>query len=431
MKPEKSTSILSLQLSNLSQLYLRYKTPILYSGGSVAKAFAQMIVGFVIAKFITPGDFGLWNTINLVLTYSLFLQAGLINGLNRELPYLFGKGETREALLMAGTVQTFTIFSSLAIVVLGALVLLLVPFGNPKIVYGIIAIIVMIIFNYYQNYLFSTFRSKDSFLNLSKIQFIHAFVNVITLVLVIWFSYAGMVIKAVLVSFIYVALLHMYRPIKVGLLWNREAFIRLIKVGLPIFSLAYVESIAATADRLWLIRYSNFSNIGIYSFAFYALTAFAIFPSSIASYIYPKMTYNYGKTNDRLILWQSVKKITLILFGVLTPVAIVGYFLCPILIGKFFPAYQASAPVMQILLIAGVFSGSVIGVNALWSIKEWKYMIIYQLFFTLLLCLMPYLGMQVFSNRLEGISYGVLSAHFINLFSGISLTYLATHKVQE
>jgi len=412
----------------LFQLYKQYKAPILFSAGSVAKAVAQMLVGFVIAKFVSPGDFGLWNTINLAMVYSLFLQAGLINGLNRELPYLSGKGHEDEALQMAGTVQTFTLGASLLVIVVGLVSLVFLPLSDVKMISGGAAVLLVIVFNYYQNYLFSTFRSRDSFLLLSKIQFIHALVNVVTLVLVFYFSYYGMVIKAVVVSFIYCLLLHYFRPLKVKLLWNKEAFYKLLKVGLPIFSLAYLEAVAATADKLWIIRYSNVTDVGLYAFGFYALSSFAIFPSSIASYIYPKMTYNYGKTHDKLILWRYAKKITLILLVVLTPIAILGYFVCPYLIQEFFPNYIASITVMRILLFAGVFSGAVIGVNALWSLKAWKYMIAYQVLFSAMLAVFPFVGIRLFENKLEGVSFGILAAHVVNLISGVVMTYMATHE---
>lgn len=386
-----------------------------------------MIVGFVVAKFVMPKDFGLWSTINLALTYSLFVQSGLINGLNRELPYLFGKGEDEAALKMAGTTQTFTLITSVLVLMVGLILMLIVPMENSKMTFGVLAILILIILNYYQNYLFSTFRSKDSFLQLSKIQFAHAFVNILTLVLVIYYSYYGLIAKAVVVSAVYVFLLHVFRPVKVGLIWDKEMFIKLIKVGLPIFSLAFVESIASTADRLWIIKYATITDVGYYSFGYYALSSFTIFPTSIASYIYPKMTYNYGKTEDKLIMWKYVKKVTVVLFLILTPIAIVGYFVCPYLIEQFFPNYAASISIMQIFLFAGVFSGAVIGVNALWSMKMWRYMAIYQLFLSASLVVFPFIGIQLFSNKLEGVSYGVLMAYAVNFFSGITLTYLATH----
>ncbi|MGE0635309.1 MAG: oligosaccharide flippase family protein [Bacteroidia bacterium] len=414
-------------MKKIVHFYSKFKAPVLYSGGSIVKSLAQMITGFVIAKFVTPQDFGLWNTLNLALTYSLFLQAGLINGLNRELPFLFGKGEEEEAIIMSGTVQTATLISSLIILFSGVGYLFFTTIQDPKMNYGIAGVTILIALSYYQNYLFSTFRSKDSFLALSKLQLIHAIVNLSTLILVVYYAYYGLIVKAIAVSVIYVSLMHLLRPIKVKFLWSKEAVIKLIKIGFPIFILAYIEALAATTDKMLLLKYSDLEHLGFYSFGFYAFSSFSLFPSSVASYIYPKMTYDYGKTNDKLIIWNYAKKITLVLLVILTPIAIIGYFICPILVHKFFQPYILSIPVMQVLLFAGVFSGSVIAVNALWSLKIWKYMIAYQLLFSMFLIIFPFVGLQLFENKLVGISSGILAAHFINLFSGITFIYLATH----
>ena len=420
-----------MTFSKIFSLIKEYKTPILYSGGSVAKAFAQMVVGFIVAKFVSPEDFGLWNTISLALTYSLFLQAGLINGLNRELPFLFGKGEEKEAMLMAGTVQLFTLIISVLVLVVGLGYIVLNQNPDPRFTYGILGVVLLIVLNYYQNYLFSTFRSKDSFLNLSKLQFIHAGVNLLTLVLVFYYAYYGWVLKSVLVSFIYVFFMHIKRPIKVKLLWDTKSFLKLLSVGLPIFGLAYIESIAATTDKLLLVKYTDMKQVGIYSFSFYIFSSFSILPSSIASYIYPKMTYNYSKTGDKLIIWNYVRKITLILLVTLLPIAIIGYFLCPYMVDLFFPKYHESITSMQYFLFAGVLSGAVIGVNALWSLKDWKRMIIYQLSFGFLLVVCPLIGFFNSEDKLNGLTIGVLIAHFINLISGITITYFATHDTNS
>lgn len=412
----------------IQQLYNQYKTPILYSGGSIAKAFSTLIVGFVIAKYISPTDLGIWATINLVVTYSLFLQAGLINGLNLELPYAYGKGNDDQAEILAGTVQTFTFFSSVLIFIIGLSYFIFFPQQDEKIKYGILAITFIIILSYYQNYLLSTLRSKNSFRKLSFIQIVDACVNIGTLIIVAYYSYYGLIIKAVLVILIYVILLHVSRPIKVGLIWNKPAFVKLLKVGLPIFGLAYIQSIASTADKILLLKYSSLTDVGLYSFGFYALSVFTLFSTSIASYIYPRMTYSYGQNNDKLILWSYARKITIILFLLQIPLATIGYFIIPIIITAYFPDYILSTVTMQILLFAGVFKGSVVGVNALWSMKSWKYMTIYQILFSFLLVILPYLGIQFASDKLVGVSVGILVACALNLISGISLTFIATHK---
>lgn len=411
----------------IKSLFIQYKVPVIYSGTSIFKALAQILVGFVIAKYVLPEDFGIWSTINLAVTYALFLQAGLINGLNLELPFAYGKNQEATANDLAGTVQFFTVISSVIVLIIGLSYQLFWADSNSKIRYGALAITVVIIFTFYQNYLISTFRSASSFLKLSTIQITEALTNILTLLFVIYFSYYGLLIKAVLVIVTYVTLLHIKRPIKIGLNWNTKTFLNLLKVGLPIFALGYSESVSATFDRIWLLKFSDLSDVGLYSFSLYGLTLFTLFSTSIASYIYPRMTYNYGLKKDKLILWKYVKKVTIILFSLLIIIAAVGSYLIPLIVPKFFPQYLQSIEPMQILFFAGAFKGSVVGVNVLWSIKSWRHMIIYQLGYSILLISLPYIFIQVLQNKIIAVAIGVLIANFINLFSGFYLSYFATH----
>lgn len=404
-----------------------HKTPVLYTSSSVVKALVSLVVGFIIAKYVSPEDLGLWTTISLALTYSVFLQAGIINGLNLELPYAYGKGEIEKAEKMAGVAQTYTLVISIFVFVFGIFCFFFLHFQSDKMKWGILSITIIICFSFYQNYLLSTFRSNNSFLKLSYIQIVDAVVNLITIVLIVHYFYYGMLIKAVAVICIYVFLLHLNRPIKVKLYWNKDVLLKLSKVGLPIFGLAYMESIASTFDKIWLINFSDLTQVGLYSFGLYALTAITLFSNSVASYIYPRMTYNYGKSNDRLVLWSYVKKITIILFLCQIPIAIIGYILMPYLIQTYFPKYILSISTMQILLIAGILKGMVIGVNVLWSIKKWKYMIIYQVSYSVLLISFTFLFFRIYENRIEGIAYGVLYANLFNFFNGLFLSYRATH----
>lgn len=415
-------------IQKTKQIFTQYKTPILYSGGSIVKAFAQLVVVFIIAKYISPNDLGIWASINLIVTYSMFLQAGLINGLNLELPHAYGRGDEVEAKDMAANVQTFTLISAVIVFVIGTSFFLFYPFSDDKFKYGLIGITLFIMLNYYQNYLMTTFRSKNSFIKLSYIQVTDAFVNLATLILVVYFLYFGMIIKAVLVIFIYVLLLHYFRPIKIGFSLNKSTLVKLLKVGLPIFGLYYFESICATADKLWLLKYSGLTDVGLYSFGFYSFTTFSLISTSIASYIYPRMSYNYGKNNDKIALWNYVRKVTLILFVIQIPLAIIGYYLIPFVITPLFPNYILSIPTMKILLFAGVIKGCAIGVNALWSMKSWKYMIIYQVSSAILLVVFPFIGIILLTNKLEGVSYGFLMSCIVAFLVGITLTYKATHE---
>lgn len=415
-------------MSKLKENLVAYKIPILYTGSSIVKALAGIIVSFIIARYVSPEDLGLWTTISLALTYSVFLQGGVINGLNLELPYAYGKGNKEEAEKLAAVSQTYIIAVSILVLSIGVGINFFYPFQEAKVKWGVLAITFMICFTFYQSYLLSTFRSNDAFLKLSYIQFVDAIVNIGTLILIIYYAYYGMIVKATVVIFIYVILLHIFRPIKVRFYWNKNIFKNLLKVGFPIFGLAYLELITSTIDKVWIIKFSDLNNVGLYSFGLYSLTMVTLFSSSIASYIYPRMTYNYGANNNKVLLWKYVKKVTNIVFITLLPVVVIGYFALPYIIQTFFPNYILSTKVMQILLIAGLFKGAVIGVNVLWSMKKWKYMIIYQLSYSLLYAGFTYLFFILLNKTIEGIAIGVLLANVSSVILGLLLSFIGTHK---
>ena len=58
-------------------------------------------------------------------------------------------------------------------------------------------------------------------------------------------------------------------------------------------------------------------------------------------------------------------------------------------------------------------------------------MTIYQLIYSSLYFILPYVGLQVFENKIEGVACGVLLANVLNLISGLYLTYYATNSNQQ
>ena len=149
-------------------LLKKYKSPIVYSASGVIKTFSQLIVTIFVGKFITPYDLGLWTSINLFLSYSVLLQSGIINGLNRELPFNLGRGDSKNAEKLAGTAQSYTLLISFIAILVSIIIFFTSSYGL-KLKYTILTIGILIALTYYQHFLFATYRSKSSFLKLSYI----------------------------------------------------------------------------------------------------------------------------------------------------------------------------------------------------------------------------------------------------------------------
>ncbi len=417
------------RISRRSKSIAAHNDAIYYTLSSTAKSFAQLLSGFFIAKFIIPEDLGLWNSLSLATTYAIFLQGGIINGLSRELPFHLGAEEREKAELLAGTAQTYVAFCCLFAMLCGGIFLLLYGRRNFTFLISILAVMLVTTLSFYENYLLVTFRSKHSFGKLAKAQFWIALLMVLTVPLVYFWEYTGMLLRIVLITGFGVSLLHVIRPMRIGWMWNWEALKALMKVGLPIFALSYIESTAGTFDKVALLAVGGLQQVGYYSFAMLIWGAFAVIPASLNSYLYPRMTYSFGRDGDPLSLWRTAWKWTVAVIALMLPLSVVGYLAAPFIIPILFPKYAAAVTATQIMLFGAVFYGAAIGVNALWSMKAWKYMITYQLTGALLRVAGPLAGVKLFASPLVGVPCGMLAAYAINFGFGLGLTYVATHQV--
>ncbi len=415
------------QFFNKTSLKL-HNDAILYTISSIAKSFSQLLSGFFVARFIVPEELGLWNSLSLATTYSVFLQAGVINGLGRDLPFHLGAEEREKAEQLAGTAQTYTALGCFCVLLCGGIFLLVHRGKDTILLISIVAVTLITALTFYQNYLMVTFRSKNSFGNLAKAQFWMALTMVLSVPALYFWQYEGMLLRVVFITGFGVVLLHAARPMKVELLWSWEAFRALMKVGLPIFMLSYIESAAGTADKVILLAVGGVEQVGYYSFAMLVWGAFTVIPASLTSYLYPRMTYSFGRDRNPLSLWHAARRWTLAVILIMLPLAVAGWILIPFVVPILFPKYTAGMGAAQILLFGALFYGAAIGVNALWSMKAWKYMVAYQITGALLRVAGPLVGVKISGSPLTGVSCGMLAAYAVNFGFGLGLTYIATHQ---
>lgn len=401
------------------------KSAVTYTSGSIFNSIAQVISSVIILAYLSPDDLGIWNSILLFQTYSMFLQAGIINGLNRELPFYLGKKENAFAKELASNALYIFIWSSILCAIIGAGLLLY--YNEQKFIFKItyIGIILITVSKFYENYLTTTFRSNNAFEQLGKVYFFRGFYLILSTIIVIFFGYYGYIVRMVSISFLFSFLMHLIRPLKVKPKFNFNNTKLLFKVGAPIFILAYIFSSSATFDRLILVNYAGFTTVGHYSLALMAYSALSMLPISLANYIYPKMSYKFGETNDVSKLMSIAIKVNIIVFIIMLPIAVLGFFLIPVVVPILFPEYVLGMRSAQILLFASVFFGGTIGNNVFWSLKLWKYITISQLGGTILNIFVIYLGFVLIDDSIIGISLGVVFSQLCYMLLNNSLIYLS------
>lgn len=207
-----------------------------------------------------------------------------------------------------------------------------------------------------------------------------------------------------------------------------QALKSLLKTGFPIFGLDYFKNSCATLDRWVLFEVGGFKTVGIYALAGIVTQTLGALPAALGSYTYPRMSYKYGKTHDGRELWRFGIKFVLVATAIAIGTTVVAWFALPYLVPVFAPKYIEGLGAAQITLISTSLAGTLLIVDALWSMKIWRLMVGYQVVSAALFALGPLLGVLIMGKSVEGVAWGAVAGSVLRSLFALVVTYYGTHK---
>jgi O-antigen/teichoic acid export membrane protein len=380
-------------MKNISITFLQ-TTFFKYVFSSYVLALTGLISGFFTYRFIEPKQMGIFLIFSTYETYVTFIRLGIINGLGRELPYLFGAKQNKKAKELASTGLVYTIVTNIL------LLLVFLPYvfiffkkelQDSYFLYSCLVFICRILFTSYSNFLSVTYRTNNDFRSLSLVNNYMSIFRLLSVFLILNFGFWGFLVREILISFSEMIFLHRMRPLSLsfGFKWN--AFIRLFKVGFPLFIASYLYMFSENIPRLFLIQFGSVEQLGLFSPIIVIMNIASLFGNSVNSYLYPKIAFDFGKNGDPKSIWkQCLIGYKASIFGsiIIFPILCIGIYFFPIV----FPKYAQA----QYYLIISIFSIFFLGYRT---------------------------GNHVFSNMSRGL-LSIINSFFCLLFSIISLYIL-------
>ena len=393
------------------------KKGIIFTVSALAMSLVTMLANLVTIRWISPELMGIWNAYFIFVTYIYLMQLGVINGLSRELPFFLGKKKNNIAIGIAQTSLSVVGVITFLTIVFGSF--FLIYFNSVKnvsneVFFTAVSIVILMAVQFYTNYLLSTFRSNNSFLDLSKIYIVLCVVILGSLILVKNYGYLGHVARMPLIAFTQLLLLHLYRPLRIVSKFRLKFFKLLTSTGIPLFVFGYLTGIANTFNRLIILQLGTTLEMGLYSPAIAINTVMRLIPVTLSQYFYPKFSYIAGQSGSEEVIWKMAKKISLLMGLILTVIAVIGYFIVPHFIAFLFPNYIEGTFAAQLALIAGVFSGASIGfTTSLNTLKAFKHIGALAILRAVLFYGLIF-GFAISGNNvLDGVAYGVLVSEFV------------------
>ena len=323
-------------------------TAVFASGNLLATAL-RLVSGVLVSRVVDPSVLGLFNGIGLVQGYAPFLQGGVANGLNRELPYRIGKGEEEKVQDLASASQAWILIVGVIAVIglLGVagwhgfhgrfeLALGWASFTVP--VFGIL---------FGEFYLRVLYVTHGRFHRLSFITVATAAVGVATVALVWWLGFEGLCLRGFLLGAVMLALLWQWRPLVVRPRWRWPDFKLLVFTGMPIFLVGQLGAWWPVLNSTMVLGHAGTRGLGLFAIANMAGPTVAMLPRALSQVVYPRMSEQYGRTGRIRDLTQLVAVPTFITFGFTLLAVLVAWFATPPVVALILPEYVEGTSAAQ------------------------------------------------------------------------------------
>jgi len=377
---------------------------------------------FIVAKVLSPGDFGIWVTLLVVGSFSSIICLGTLESLIKLFPFYTGKGETDKARDLESGALGSIVIAAAALCILGATFHFFVSAAGPlapfipyiRIIAASSALGVFSAFFYHRFMAHQDFKfvsAIDSMRSVSMFVFIVPFSwlwGLTGAVAAILFNEAVMLLIS---FFVNKRTLGSVRPQFIP-----RQLADLVRIGFPITIIWWTYMFQTTIDRVLSISLLGKNQAGYYGLGASIVSALVLIPMVLGRVLYPKVNEEIGKNAGQTELLSYVimpaQALAILLPVIIGTLVIAIPDLYRLLFAKYVPGILSA----QVLLLGAYFVCLIrSGVNYLVAIDKQNRVLAYAA-----ASLFVNVGLSV---ALVKLGYGILG---ISIGMGVSGAVLAT-----
>lgn len=404
------------------------KESIVFSGSTYFSYIFKLINSLVVRRFLDPTMMGLVSEIFLINEYGKAHHLGVLNALDREIPYYRGKGDSQKISHIKKTAFSFC-FSSALLAGIGfclASFFLTLSAQHRDISPGLLLVAVLLILELIPNYYRIILRTNNKFIFLSKFNVAASVIQtVFTFFFVMQYGYKGVLYALIVTAIIGIAFLFIRTDEKIRFsIWiDIKELAKLFKIGFPLFLYDIVRTLFLTIDRLIILFFLGRKALGLYSIGVLAYNFLTPLPRGVYNVIFPKFYEEYGKTEDIQKVKHYLVKPTMV-FAYLFPLVVgIGTILLPILVKYILPQYTEGLMAAHILIVSTFFYSLIF----MWgyfliAVRKQSKMVLFNLIAVALNACFSLVYVKACKMGLNGIALSTMTSNFI--YSIIIISYV-------
>jgi len=402
-----------------------------FFSGSVYISQAMFFIrGFLNARILGPGLYGLWSGLNIILSYSAYSHMGGLSAMNREIPFQKGRDSLGDMDRARNAAFTMTLITGgmFSVVLIIAAFLLWGRLSNAE-ACGLIAIsllgFVSILYEFCQTSLISFKR----FLVVSKGNIVFSILSVIaTLILLPLFNIYGVYLTAVSIPLLNLAYLWLKEHYSPKLCMDFKEMLRLIKIGFPIMSIDFLETTITNASGIVVLFMLGNVNFAYFSVAMLAARFLMYFPKSVNRTFEPHIYQSYGETGRIGDLKKYLIKPTQVMAMLFPLLIAASYIAAAFFIRHFLPKYTPAVLPLFIILISRFFvSFSPTSIAFITAINKQKFLVPVYIFGIAIAAGLSFIFIKM-GLDVTGAAFAFLTASF---FTGSVIFLYAVSKLTK
>jgi len=331
-----------------------FKMSFALTSGRVFNMFVSFVLLLIQSRFIGPETTGKVAYFAIPLGYLWILTLGIPSALARELPYYLAKGEREKALLYAQTTQSFSIMMGLLCSLgFGILAISSLLRGDYFFAMGWAFQVISAFFAIYNSYILTLYRTTDEFIKVAKASALSAITRIVVFPLIFVNPYVGLFMKPISSDISTNIYLYLKRPFKFKFGFDIRVFLDLLKFGMPLIMIGYIEAnLWTSVQATMIVRMGDTTQLGLYNFIKQIMLLLLIIPNVVSEVLRPKFATVYGQTNGSLkkALKASIKPLSITFTFSLIAVFLSWLFIGDI-INWLLPKYVDAIPALEIALL--------------------------------------------------------------------------------
>lgn len=349
------------------------KDSVIYLSATIVTQGISLFRAILLPIILSPTQLGLWNLMNVVISYGANAHLGLLHGMNKAIPVFRGQKNYDDIEIIKNSVFWVNLFIGVIAAII-ILFLIITDTISYHIEMSVVAVIILIQLKFF--YFFSLLRADSQFEKLSQGLVYHSiFLTVFVILFATVFdnkvfgALIGIALSYLVILFFWGMVGSYLFPLKI----NMKSLHNVFNLGFPLILIGILDSIFISIDRWMIASALNVDAVGYYAVGIMINGIFCLIPGSLASALYPQMLERFSAKQNTAagnsLLLNPLRAIAAVMLVLIC----FGIYVLPVMIQFFLPKYTISITVIIVFIFGSfIFSLSSIAGNYLISINKQK-----------------------------------------------------------